>query len=127
MIEIDRIASLGYSRQRVSLVNAHNRQLRTVKRPIYALAYQQRKTTEPVVAHRNYLVLFFFFLAAARAAVATVAAFSALLAKGQLAMHKEVTNDCKDLLVFLLEFLRLRFSRMTSFASNKAFFAVASA
>src|SRR4030081_985219 len=58
---------------------------------------------------------------------ATAAAFSALLAEKQLAMHKNVTNDCEDLLVFLLEFLRLRFSRMTSFASNRAFFAAASA
>jgi K+-transporting ATPase A subunit len=68
-------------------------------------------------------LLCFFFLAAA----AAVAAFPALLAKEQSARHKKVTNDYEDLLVFLLEFLRFRFSRMTSFASNKAFFAAASA
>jgi hypothetical protein len=62
-----------------------------------------------------------------RAAVATAAALSALLAEEQLAVHQRVTNDCEDLLVFLLEFLRFRFSRMVSFASNKAFFAAASA
>jgi hypothetical protein len=89
------------------------------------------KTTEPAVVHRNYLLLgaLFFFLAAAGAtgaAAAAAAALSALLAKEQLARPKMVTNYCEDLLVFLLEFLRFRFSRMVSFASNKAFFAAAS-
>jgi hypothetical protein len=64
---------------------------------------------------------------AAAAVAAAAAALLALLAKDQLAMHKMVTDDCEDLLVFLLEFLRFRFSRMVSFASNKTFFAAASA
>jgi hypothetical protein len=86
---------------------------------------QQRKPTEPVASRWNYLVLFlFFFLAAAASAAAS---FSALFAKERLAMHEVVTSHCDDLLVFLLEFLRFRFSRIMSFASNKVFFATASA
>jgi hypothetical protein len=86
---------------------------------------QQRKPTEPVASRWNYLVLFlFFFLAAAASAAASL---SALFAKERLAMHEVVTSHCDDLLVFLLEFFRFRFSRIMSFASNNAFFATASA
>jgi len=92
------------------------------------------KATEPVVTHRNYFFLLGFLLAPAAApapapaaALPALPALPALLSKEQLARHKKVTNDCEGLLVFLLEFLRLRFSRMTSFASNKAFFEAASA
>jgi hypothetical protein len=63
---------------------------------------------------------------AVAAAVAAAAALSALLAEEQLARPKTVTNYCEDLLVFLLEFLRFRFSRMVSFVSNNFFLSAAS-
>jgi hypothetical protein len=47
--------------------------------------------------------------------------------KNGLARHQAITSNCDDVPVFLLEFLRVRFSRMMSLASNKAFFAAASA
>jgi hypothetical protein len=75
LIESNRVASLGYSRQsqRVSLVKCHNHQLRTVTRPIYALAYQKGETTELVVTHRNYLFLFVLLVAPAAVPAAAAA------------------------------------------------------